>query len=58
MDYTWSVYIDACGWLCGDVMKTKVQLIDTTNRWGLFLTEIKKFDTPIPEKRRNRHLVL
>jgi len=49
-----SVYIDACGWLCGDDYENKSALIDTTNRWGLFLTEIKKFDTPIPKK-ENRH---
>jgi hypothetical protein len=42
-----SVYVDACGWLCGDPYENKSALIETTGRYGLFLTDIKKFDNPI-----------
>lgn len=45
-----SVYVDACGWLCGDDYENKSALIDTADRFGLFLTQIKKFETPILEK--------
>jgi hypothetical protein len=45
-----SVYIGACGWLCGDNYENKNALIETTNRYGLFLKNIEKFDSPIPCK--------
>ena len=45
-----SAYIDACGWLCGDDYENKSALIETTDKFGLFLTEIKKFEKPIFEK--------
>lgn len=41
-----SVYVDACGWLCGDAYESKSALIETTNRYGLFLKDEKRFDTP------------
>lgn len=42
-----SVYVDACGWLCGDSYENKSALIDTRNRYGLFLTEIEVLPFPI-----------
>jgi hypothetical protein len=43
-----SVYVDACGWLCGDAFENKSALIETTNRYGLFLKDVKLFDAPLP----------
>lgn len=45
-----SAYVDACGWLCGDDFENKSALIETTNRYGLFLKNISPFDKPIPCK--------
>lgn len=45
-----SAYVDAVGWLCGDDYENKSALIDTKDRYGLFLRDIEKFDTPIPVK--------
>lgn len=42
-----SVYVDACGWLCGDNYENKSALIETTNRYGLFLKDAKRFDEPL-----------
>ena len=42
-----SVYVYACGWLCGDNYENKSALIECTDRYGLFLEDIKKFDSPI-----------
>lgn len=42
-----SVYVDAVGWLCGDYCENSAALIESTNRYGLFLKDIKKFPTPI-----------
>lgn len=42
-----SVYVDACGWLCGDNYENKGALIETTNRYGLFLKEAKQFEKPM-----------
>jgi hypothetical protein len=41
-----SAYVDACGWLCGDNYENKSAFIECTDRYGLFLTNVKKFDTP------------
>lgn len=45
-----SVYVDATGLLCGDDYENKGALIDTRDRFGLFLEKIKKFTDPIPVK--------
>lgn len=45
-----SVYVDACGLLCGDNYENKAALIETTNRYGLFLEKIDRWKIPIPEK--------
>lgn len=45
-----SVYVDAGGWLCGDSYENKSALIETTDRYGLFLKEVNKFKEPIPCK--------
>ena len=45
-----SAHVDATGWLCGHSYENKAALIETTERYGLFLTDVKKFDQPIPEK--------
>jgi hypothetical protein len=42
-----SAYVDACGWLCGDNYENRNALIETKNRYGLFLTNIKKFSSPL-----------
>lgn len=44
------VYVDACGWLCGDEWENKSALIETNDRYGLFLEQIEKLDQPIPVK--------
>lgn len=45
-----SVYVDACGWLCGDPYENRSSLIETTDRYGLFLKDAKKFSEPIYTK--------
>lgn len=45
-----SAYVDACGWLSGDRWENEEALIETTDRFGLFLTDIKKFEEPVPAK--------
>lgn len=42
-----SAYVDACGWLCNDPWENKSALIETRNRYGLFLTDVKKFPSPL-----------
>lgn len=42
-----SAYVDASGWLCGCDYENERALIDTTNKYGLFLEKIKRFDKPI-----------
>lgn len=42
-----SVYIGACGWLCGDEFENESALIDTNKRYGLFLKDVKIFDEPL-----------
>jgi len=45
-----SAYVDATGLLCGDQYENKAALINTADRYGLFLQKIEKFDQPIPAK--------
>lgn len=45
-----SVYVDTTGWLCGDSYENKSALIETTDRYGLFLKDVNRFEIPIPEK--------
>lgn len=45
-----SAYVDATGLLSGDDYENKSALIETTDRYGLFLKDVKKFDEPIPVK--------
>lgn len=43
-------YVDVCGLLCGDDYENKAALIETTDRYGLFLEKIDRWEIPIPEK--------
>lgn len=45
-----SAYVDATGWLCGDEYENEAALIETTNRYRLFLQDVEKFIEPIPEQ--------
>jgi hypothetical protein len=45
-----SVYVDACGWLCGDDYENRSALIETTGRYGLFLEKVDRWKYPIPER--------
>lgn len=45
-----SAYVDATGLLCGDDYENKAALINTVDRYGLFLEKIEKFKEPIPVK--------
>lgn len=42
-----SAYIYDCRWLTGSEIENKQALVDTTNRYGLFLDNIKVFEKPI-----------
>lgn len=42
-----SAYVYECRWLTGSEYENKCALVDTTNRYGLFLKDIKLFEKPI-----------